>query len=35
MGYWLGSELVINALTHYIARSISLSADKRMRLWDF
>jgi ABC-type amino acid transport system permease subunit len=35
MGYWLGSELVINALTHYIARSTSLPADERMRLWDF
>lgn len=35
MGYWLGSELVINALTHYIARSSSLPAAERMRLWDF
>jgi hypothetical protein len=35
MGYWLGSELVINALTHYIARTTSLPADERMRLWDF
>lgn len=35
MGYWLGSELVINALTHYIARSRSLPAAERMRLWDF
>ncbi|MFM8845134.1 MAG: hypothetical protein ACKOGN_04460 [Gammaproteobacteria bacterium] len=35
MGYWLGSELVINALTHYIARTASLPADERMRLWDF
>ena len=35
MGYWLGSELVINALTHYIARASSLPADERMRLWDF
>ena len=35
MGYWLGSELVINALTHYIARTTSLSGAERMRLWDF
>lgn len=35
MGYWLGSELVINALTHYIARTTSLSGVERMRLWDF
>lgn len=35
MGYWLGSELVINALTHYITRAKSLPADERMKLWDF
>jgi hypothetical protein len=35
MGYWLGSELVINALTHYVVRSTSLPAAERMRLWDF
>ena len=35
MGYWLGSELVINALTHYIARTTTLSGLERMRLWDF
>ncbi|MFM8586055.1 MAG: hypothetical protein ACKOBU_06385 [Gammaproteobacteria bacterium] len=35
MGYWLGSELVINALTHYIARTTTLSGSERMRLWDF
>ena len=35
MGYWLGSELVINALTHYIARTTTLPAAERMRLWDF
>lgn len=35
MGYWLGSELVINALTHYVARTSSLSGAERMRLWDF
>lgn len=35
MGYWLGSELVINALTHYIARTTSLSGVERLRLWDF
>jgi hypothetical protein len=35
MGYWLGSELVINALTHYIVRATSLPGVERMRLWDF
>ncbi len=35
MGYWLGSELVINALTHYITRAKSLPSDERMKLWDF
>lgn len=35
MGYWLGSELVINALTHYIARTDTLSGAERMRLWNF
>jgi hypothetical protein len=35
MGYWLGSELVINALTHYIARASSLPGAERIRLWDF
>ena len=35
MGYWLGSELVINALTHYVARTTTLSGTERMRLWDF
>jgi hypothetical protein len=35
MGYWLGSELVINALTHYIARTTTLPGVERMRLWDF
>jgi hypothetical protein len=35
MGYWLGSELVINALTHYVARARTLPPDERMKLWDF
>jgi hypothetical protein len=35
MGYWLGSELVINALTHYIARASDLPGAQRIRLWDF
>lgn len=34
MGYWLGSELVINALSHYVARATTLSGAERMRLWD-
>jgi hypothetical protein len=35
MGYWLGSELVINALTHYITCATALPPAERMRLWDF
>ena len=35
MGYWLGSELVINALSHYTARATQLSGKDRMDLWDF
>lgn len=35
MGYWLGSELVINALSHYCGRATSLSGKQRMDLWDF
>ncbi len=35
MGYWLGSELVINALSHYVTRATSLSGTERQRLWDF
>ena len=35
MGYWLGSELVINALSHYVGRASSLSGAERMKLWDF
>ncbi|MCP5471231.1 MAG: hypothetical protein H7A18_04005 [Sinobacteraceae bacterium] len=35
MGYWLGSELVINALTHYVTRADSLPGAERMKLWDF
>lgn len=35
MGYWLGSELVINALSHYCARATWLSGTQRIHLWDF
>jgi hypothetical protein len=35
MGYWLGSELVINALSHYTARATWLSGKQRIDLWDF
>lgn len=34
MGYWLGSELVINALAHYVARATTLPGAERMKLWD-
>ena len=35
MGYWIGSDLVVNALTHYVTRSSSLPGPERKRLWDF
>jgi hypothetical protein len=35
MGYWIGSDLVVNALTHYVARGSSLPPPERKRLWDF
>ena len=35
MGYWIGSDLVVSALTHYVARGSSLPAAERKRLWDF
>ena len=35
MGYWLGSELVINAASHYVTRTTSLPPAERIRLWDF
>jgi len=35
MGYWIGSDLVINALTHYVARADGLPPAERKRLWDF
>ena len=34
MGYWIGSDLVVNALTHYVARGSSLPPLERKRLWD-
>jgi len=35
MGYWIGSDLVVNALTHYLARAEALPGPERKRLWDF
>ena len=35
MGYWIGSDLVLNALTHYVARADGLPPAERKRLWDF
>ncbi len=35
MGYWIGSDLVVNALTHYVARASSLPPPERKRLWEF
>lgn len=35
MGYWIGSDLVVNQLTHFTARSSWLEGGARGRLWDF
>ncbi|MGD9597481.1 MAG: hypothetical protein AB7P94_05940 [Steroidobacteraceae bacterium] len=35
MGYWIGSDLVVNQLTHYTARASGLGGAERRRLWDF
>jgi hypothetical protein len=35
MGYWIGSDLVINQLAHYTARSAGMSGPDRGRLWHF
>jgi len=35
MGYWLGSDMVVNAVTHYFKNARELSVTERGRLWDF
>jgi len=35
MGYWIGSDLVINQLAHYTARSRGMPGADRARLWHF
>ncbi|HVN43594.1 MAG TPA: hypothetical protein VMT50_12490, partial [Steroidobacteraceae bacterium] len=35
MGYWVGSDLVVNALTLYLVRARTLPGPERKRLWDF
>jgi hypothetical protein len=35
MGYWIGSDLVVNALTHYVTRTSTLPGPERKRLWEF
>ncbi len=35
MGYWLGSDLVVNQLTHYFKNARDMSVEQRMKLWDF
>jgi len=35
MGYWLGSDFVLNALTHYFKNAHDMPADQRLKLWDF
>jgi hypothetical protein len=35
MGYWLGSDFVLNALTHYFKNAHDMPVVQRMKLWDF
>lgn len=35
MGYWIGSDLAINQLAHYTARSAGMPGTERRKLWDF
>lgn len=35
MGYWLGSDIVVNAVTHYFSHAERLSPPERDRLWQF
>ena len=35
MGYWLGSDFVLNALTHYFKNAHDMPIAQRMKLWDF
>jgi hypothetical protein len=35
MGYWIGSDLVINPLAHYTARSAGMPGADRAKLWAF
>ena len=35
MGYWLGSDFVLNALTHYFKNAKDMPAAERLKLWDF
>jgi hypothetical protein len=35
MGYWIGSDLVVNQLTHYVTHATALDGQERTRLWSF
>lgn len=35
MGYWIGSDLMVNQLTHCVTHPRSLPAAERTRLWNF
>lgn len=35
MGYWLGSDIVVNAVTHYTTHAERLTPAERDRLWRF
>lgn len=35
MGYWIGSDLVVNQLTHFTARAAGLAGAERRKLWEF
>ena len=34
-GYWIGSDLVVNQLTHYLTHAERMSGPERNRLWKF
>ena len=35
MGYWIGSDLVVNQYAHYTARSRGMAGPEREKLWNF
>lgn len=35
LGYWIGSDMVVNAVTHYFKNAHDLTVAQRLKLWDF